>query len=117
MAHGVASGLTCFFVFFGLVALQGVLLNTLPGRLFLRWTGYVQGVLISVLLLTALYSSSIGDWGPQTMAQRLQFGAWLPPVWFTGLHEYLLGDRDPFLTARAASFGCPPWSASSCSIP
>jgi hypothetical protein len=37
MAHGVASGLACFFVFFGLVALQGVLLNTLPGRLFLRW--------------------------------------------------------------------------------
>ena len=101
MAHGVASGLACFFVFFALVALQGVLLNTLPGRLFLRWAGYVQGVLISVLLLTALYSSSIGDWGPKTMARLLQSGAWLPPVWFGGLHEYLLGDRDPFLTAMA----------------
>lgn len=101
MAHGVASGLACFFVFFGLVALQGVLLNTLPGRLFLRWAGYVQGVLISVLLLTALYSGSIGDWGPKTIARLPQFGAWLPPVWFAGLHEYLLGDRDPFLTAMA----------------
>jgi hypothetical protein len=81
--------------------LQGVLLNTLPGRLFLRWSGYAQGVLISVLLLTALYSGSIGDWDPKTIARLPQFGAWLPPVWFAGLHEYLLGDRDPFLTAMA----------------
>ena len=105
VAQGISSGLACFFVFFALVALQGVLLNTLPGRLFLRFSSYAQGVLMAALLLAALYSGSIGDWGPKTMARLPQFGAWLPPVWFAGLHEYLQGDRDPFLTGMAVRAG------------
>ena len=30
-----------------------------------------------------------------------EFGAWLPPVWFTGLHQALTGGSDPFFTAMA----------------
>lgn len=52
-------------------------------------------------LLAALYSGSIGDLGSKAIARLPQFGAWLPPVWFAGLHEYLLGDRDQFFASMA----------------
>jgi hypothetical protein len=35
------------------------------------------------------------------MAGLLQAGSWSPPVWFLGLHEWLLGDSDPFFAALA----------------
>src|SRR6266571_962643 len=90
-AQAAASGLGCFFVLFAIVAIQGVLLNTLSGRLFARVSVYAQSALIGVFLLAGLYSGSIGDWRP----------AWAPPVWFAGLHERLLGDPDPYFHALA----------------
>jgi hypothetical protein len=101
-AHWASCGLACFFVLLAIVALQGVLLNLLPGRLFTRVSSYLQGLLIAVLFLSALYSWSISDWTPATLDKLPQFGAWAPPVWFAGLHEKLLGDRDPFLGAMAS---------------
>ncbi|MDR3699259.1 MAG: hypothetical protein P4L56_06455 [Candidatus Sulfopaludibacter sp.] len=98
-AQAAASGLACFFVFFGILALQGALLNLLPARWFARVSVYVQGALIAVLLLGGLYSWSIKEWQPGTIARLAQFGAWLPPVWFTGLHENLVGDPSPFFAA------------------
>lgn len=97
-----ASGLACFFVFFAILALQGVLLNVLPGRWFATASVYAQGALIAVLLLGGLYSWSIKEWPPGTIAKLPQFGAWLPPVWFTGLHEQLTGDPNPFYAAMAS---------------
>jgi len=98
-AQAASSGLACFFVFFAIVALQGVLLNLLPARWFASVSVYVQGALIAVLLLGGLYSWSIKEWPPATIARLSQFGAWLPPVWFTGLHENLTGDASPFFGA------------------
>lgn len=101
-AHGVSSGLACLFVLLAIVALQGVLLNALPGRLFTRVSSYAQGVLTAVLFLAGLFSWSIADWGRDTIGRLPEFGAWAPPVWFVGLHERILGDRDPFMTAMAS---------------
>lgn len=98
-AQAAASGLACFFVFFGILALQGVLLNALPAQWFATVSVYVQGALVAVLLLGGLYSWSIKEWQPSTVARLSQFGTWLPPVWFTSLHETLLGDPDPFFAA------------------
>src|ERR1017187_191479 len=55
-AQAVSSGLACFFVFFAILALQGVLLNVLPARLFARVSVYAQGALAGVFLLGGLYS-------------------------------------------------------------
>jgi hypothetical protein len=99
-AQAVASGLECLFVFFTIVALQGVLLNVLPSRWFVRLSVYVQGGLFAVCVSAILRSWSIKDWTPAKVAQLPDL-AWAPPVWFAGLHETLLGDRDPFLTAMA----------------
>jgi hypothetical protein len=100
-AQGAASGLGCFFLLFAMVGLQGVLWNALPARWFARVSVYVQGLLVGVLFFTALYSWSIRDWDEKMVARLPEFAAWAPPVWFVGLHEHLLGDRDPFFAAMA----------------
>ena len=100
-AQAVSSGLGCFFVFFAILALQGVLLNVLPANLFARVSVYVQGALVGLFLLGGFYSWSIKEWNPETIARLPQFGAWLPPVWFAGLNQTLIGESDRFFTAMA----------------
>jgi hypothetical protein len=100
-AQAEAASLGCFFVLFAIVALQGVLLNALPARWFVRISAYVQAVLIGGALLAGLFSWSIRDWPSDRIGKLSQFGAWAPPVWFAGLHERLLGDPHPFFAAMA----------------
>jgi putative ABC transport system permease protein len=100
-AQALASSLACFFVFFAMIALQGVLLNCLPARLFTRVSVYAQGALAGVFLLGGFYSWSIKEWKPAAIARLPEYGAWLPPVWFSGLRQTLAGDRDPFCAAMA----------------
>jgi hypothetical protein len=100
-AQALSSSLACFFVFFAILALQGVLLNLLPANLFARVSVYVQGALVGLFLLGGFYSWSMKEWKPETIAKLPEFGAWLPPVWFTGLDQALIGVRDPFFTSMA----------------
>jgi len=100
-ARAAASTLGCLFIFFSIVAIQGVLLNALPGRMFARISTYVQGALVAVLFLAGLLSWSMVDWDAKTIAALPGFGAWAPPVWFAGVHQAILGDRDPFFAAMA----------------
>ncbi len=85
--QAAALGLGCLFIFFAIVALQGVLLNALPAKWFERVSGYAQGALVGLFLLGGLYSWSMKAWTQATIARLPAFGAWLPPVWFTGLDE------------------------------
>jgi hypothetical protein len=100
-AQAGAACLECLFVFFAVVAIQGALLNLLPGRVFQRVAPYAQGLLCAAMLLAGLRSWSIKDWNMAQVARLPQSGWWAPPVWFTGLHEAVLGDRDPFFRAMA----------------
>jgi hypothetical protein len=100
-ARAAASSLGCLFIFFSIVAIQGVLLNALPGRQFARVSTYVQGALVAVLFLAGLRSWSMVGWDSKTIAGLPRFGAWAPPVWFVGVHQAILGDRDPFYAAMA----------------
>lgn len=92
-AYATASLAASAFFFFGLVALQGVLLNLLPPRLFGRVTGLVQGLLVALMLGLAVLSFSIQ---PQFTNAVLgpEWSRWLPPVWFLGLCQRLSGDPD-----------------------
>jgi len=93
-AHAISSAGACFFAIFAVIAIQGLLLNLLPPRWFAGVTVYLQGPLSATLFLTGLYSFSISNWSGEA--------SWAPPVWFLGLHEYLLGDtRFALLAARA----------------
>lgn len=99
-AHATASAAGAWFFFFALVALQGVLLNVLPARRFARWGGTVQGVSAALMLILIILSFSIG---PPVIAalQRSPAMQWLPPAWFLGLYQQLLGDPDPLMRALA----------------
>ena len=84
-----------------MVALQGVLLNTLPARLFARVSAYAQGILIGTLILAGLDSWSVREWPPALIARLPEIGGWAPPVWFAGLHERMVGRGDAFLDRMA----------------
>ena len=73
----------CAFVFFGLVALQGLLLNILPGRWFGRVSTAVQG---SVCILTLGVLPFLG--------KQLAGPTFWPPNWFLGLWAAVLGAPD-----------------------
>jgi hypothetical protein len=100
VAHAAASLAGCYFVFFGLIALQGVLLNLLRPRQFARATGVLQGLLVAVMLVTIVLSFSIQ---PEITAAvvRPELARWLPPVWFLGLCQTMSGDPDPAMQALA----------------
>ena len=100
LAHAGASMAGCCFFFFGLVALQGVLLNVLRPRAFGRVTGYLQGLLVGLMLGLVVLSFSIQ---PQiaSVVLRPEWARWLPPVWFLGLYQTFSGDTDPALRMLA----------------
>jgi hypothetical protein len=98
--HATASAAGAAFFFFALVALQGVLLNALTPRRFARWSGAVQGIAAATMLILIVLSFSIG---PPVIAalERSTSLQWLPPAWFLGLYQKLLGDPDPLMRALA----------------
>lgn len=100
LAHAVASLAASSFFFFGLVALQGVLLNLLKPRAFGRVTGYLHGCLVAVMLSLIVLSFSIQ---PQVTNAVVEpgWGRWLPPVWFLGLYQTLSGDPEPTMRMLA----------------
>jgi len=98
--QAIAFAAGCYFFLLGLLALQGVLLNLLPPRRFGQVTGYLQGLLVAVMLILIVLSFSI-DIRFLPTALRPQLSAWLPPVWFLGLQQHLLGDPDPVMAPLA----------------
>ena len=96
LAQAAASGLACACTFFTVLAVQGALLNVVPPARFARASATVQGALTGVFMLGGLLSWSIKEWKPETIARLPEFGAWLPPAWFAGFHETLMGSRDAF---------------------
>jgi hypothetical protein len=98
---GVPWVLACYFPFFAIVALQGLLVNTLSGRWYARAAAAVQGVLSCTLFLGALSSFHVAGWAPdrETLLRRF---AWAPPVWFAGLEQTFHGSGEPVMHAFAA---------------
>ncbi|HYW43066.1 MAG TPA: ADOP family duplicated permease [Bryobacteraceae bacterium] len=93
-ANFAAAAGACVFAFFSLLALQGILLNLLPGRIFARVSLTLQAVLFMVIL-GAL--PLVGRWPTH--------GAWFPTAWFADLWESMLrgtpGSRTAVLAMAA----------------
>lgn len=86
--HAIVMLAASGFVAFGLVTVQGVLLNLLSPRLYRRATLYVQfAAMVLLVAILLLY--------PYTYIQLAQHHTaaypWLPPLWFVGLYEVLVG--------------------------
>ena len=79
----------CVFVFFGLLAVQGILLNVLPGRIFAR---------VSLIVQAALFVATLG--ALPLLGRQPAAAAWWPPLWFVRLWESMV--VGPPGAARAA---------------
>ncbi len=76
LANFAAMAGACVFVFFSLLALQGILLNVLPARLFAR---------VSLIAQAVLFIATLG--GLPLLGGQPASAAWWPPVWFLRLWE------------------------------
>jgi hypothetical protein len=99
----VSSTLAAAFVFFALVAVQGVLLNVTPIRHFTRVSLTAQGALLTALLCGLPLAFSIPTL-QSSMNQRPDWIVWVPPAWFLGLEQAMVGNREP-LAIRLAWLG------------
>lgn len=94
-AHVAATFGASAFVFLALIGAQGVLLSLFSPKHFRRVSVYVQLAVVLLLVLAFLSLPrtlfSVADW-VRGGSQWLRF---LPPLWFLGLYEVLLGSRNP----------------------
>ncbi len=94
-AISVASIAAGLFVFFALVTLQGILLNVLPPRNAARLSFVVQATLLITLLAAVPVVIAIPRL-TYSMDLRPEWASLVPPVWFLGLEQCLIGNQDPF---------------------
>jgi hypothetical protein len=100
-ARLVSSCLACSFVFFAIVALQGLLLNTVPSAWFTRVSTWCQGTLAGVLFLAGLYTWFILGWNADNIRHIDDF-SWAPPLWFAAAFRVIIGDRHVFWAELAS---------------
>ncbi len=88
------------FVFFVLVAAQGVLLSAMPARWLAAAALFSQGALLVMLLCALPLAVPIPSfyWA---MDERPEFVRWLPPVWFLAADQQVLGNREEFVRELA----------------
>jgi predicted permease len=96
-ANFAATAGACAFVFFALLALQGVLLNLLPARIFARVSLVIQsGLFIATLAAVPL------------MGRQPAEAMWWPPVWFLRLREAMLIGPAGAATSAELALTIPP---------
>jgi hypothetical protein len=109
-AHIGAVLLASSWVFLFFLALQGVLLNVLPLRLFRRISPYLQFVSLAGLVSALLVFPNFAAILPQLVAGNHRGLLYYPPIWFLGLYQVWLGDTRPIFheLARIAflALGC-----------
>lgn len=93
-AHAGASIAAGAFTFLAVVALQGILLNSLRPGAFARLAGHAQGVLVAAMAGCSILSFSIDG--------RFVAPGWFPPVWFLDLYRALSGDTGDARRAQIA---------------
>lgn len=87
-----------FFVFFALVAPQGLLLNLAPARIFPGLSLFVQCTVFTVAICALPFVISIPRLD-RYMNQRPAFAQSVPPAWFMGLDLSIAGRGEPYFTA------------------
>ena len=92
--------LAAFFTFFVLLAVQGILLNVVPPRLFPGVSLLAQCTLLVVQVCLVPFVLSIPSL-QQYMHLRPGYAFWMPPAWFLGLDQAILGNREPYVLALA----------------
>jgi hypothetical protein len=101
--HVLAAFAAVLFCFFFNVFLIGFLMNVLGPRLFNRLSVLIRALfLVAYVFFLAMYLSGNVFLSPSFdafLGLKARHGLFLylfPPMWFTGLYEYLVGNQDPY---------------------
>jgi hypothetical protein len=103
-AHLVATTAADVFVFFGITAIQGVVILALGRGAAARLAAVAQTATVVVLLLALLFFGALRDLTKDAIVRgdsaqpELLF---LPTAWFLGLYEYIAGSPRPVMGALA----------------
>jgi len=105
-AHLIAGSAANIFLFFLCVFIQGLLMSLLSYGLYRRISLLLRFVLSTSIVFLLILSVSASVSIPQSFSNfptlresQDRFLTLFPPMWFTGLYEYLLGNRDPFFVS------------------
>ncbi|MFT4112813.1 hypothetical protein [Silvibacterium sp.] len=99
-AHLVSVALSGAFAAALVLAMQGLLLALLGGRLYARLAFAMQAVLGTSLFTLLLTAPAVGDAMRGALIGHVAWVDWLPPMWFLGLYQRLLEG-----SGRASVFG------------
>lgn len=110
VGHLVSAVLAGLFIFLAIVGIQGILMTFLPSGLFRRVSGFVRFLLIAGFLVLFLshITGSFGfsyrpgfSWFEGLKTPGAAWGYLFPPLWFTGIHEVIVGNNDHFFLTQA----------------
>lgn len=103
--HLLSAFCSCFFILFFCALIMGVLINIFGERLFRSLSLYIRmGIMvILVFLLIFFFSETLTVHHSLSSFLHMKeenpsFFYFYPPMWFTGLYESLLGNKDPFFS-------------------
>ena len=103
VAHLVAGSAANIFLFFLCVFVQGLLMSLLSYGLYKRISLVIRFALLTSIVFLLIVSLTASVSIPQSFSNfpamkdtQARFLYAFPPMWFTGLYEYLLGNREPF---------------------
>ncbi|MFZ2054010.1 MAG: hypothetical protein WAU81_07410 [Candidatus Aminicenantales bacterium] len=105
-AHVIAGSAANIFLFFLCVFLQGLLMCLLSYGMYRRASLILRFVLMTSIVFLLIVSLTASVSIPQSFSNfpamkesQARFLYAFPPMWFVGLYEYLLGNRDAFFAA------------------
>jgi hypothetical protein len=101
-AHILTVGSASAFVFLTMLALQGLLANVLRYGAFQRASAWVQLLALFGVLFLFFVIPPIASFDALTSPVNRQTALLLPPFWFLGLYQKLLGTHHPFIDELAA---------------
>lgn len=105
-SHIITVGSASAFVFLTMLAVQGLLANLLPYRVFQRASAWVQLLALFGILFLFFVIPPIASLSALTAPQNRQTALWLPPFWFLGLYQKMLGTQHPFIDRLAGLALC-----------
>jgi hypothetical protein len=102
LAHACAAGLASIFAGASVMSVQG-LIAVLSPRAYLRSVSLVtQTAMISALILSLPVIAHASSYAA-LLQSRAALAFAVPPVWFLGLEQVLLGRREPYLQQLAVA--------------
>ena len=100
LANSAALASASAFIFLASMAIQGLLMNSLPERWFRITSGYARWLLMGTMVtFLLLYPRATQLLKP---GQQLTVLRWYPPAWFVALSDHWLGQRNTLVDQLAA---------------